>query len=120
MSLSTRLDKLEAALRGRDGGTPNEPLIFFLHHWAEAEGCPIAFQPWEVDELSPRFQAIALDNLVAAGKISECDRGRVRFIRRVLAYPHHDLPAVPCSCALTGGLICALDFTQKSLKGREF
>ena len=45
------------------------------------------FQPWEADELSPRFQAIALDNLVAAGKIRECDRQRVKFIRRVLAYP---------------------------------
>jgi hypothetical protein len=40
-----------------------------------------------VDELSPRFEAIALDNLVAAGEIRECDRKRVRFMRRVLAYP---------------------------------
>jgi hypothetical protein len=31
--------------------------------------------------------AMALDNLVAAGKIRECDRERVKFIRRVLAYP---------------------------------
>ena len=31
--------------------------------------------------------AMAVDNLVAAGKIRECDRGRARFIRRVLAYP---------------------------------
>jgi hypothetical protein len=87
MSLSTRLDKLEAALRGRDGGTPDEPLIFSLHQWAKAEGCPRAFQPWEVDELSPRFEAKAFDNLVAAGKIRECDRERVTLIRRVLAYP---------------------------------
>jgi hypothetical protein len=36
---------------------------------------------------SPRFQAIALDNLVAAGKIRKCDRERVRLMRRVLAYP---------------------------------
>jgi hypothetical protein len=76
MSLSTRLDKLEAAIRGHDGGPPDEPLIFWLHQWAKAEGCPRAFQPWQVDELSPRFQAIALDNLVAAGKIRECDRGQ--------------------------------------------
>jgi hypothetical protein len=87
MSLSTRLDKLEAAIRGHDGGLPDEPLIFWLHQWAKAEGCPRAFQPWEVDELSPRFQAIALDNLVAAGKIRKCDRERVRLMRRVLAYP---------------------------------
>jgi hypothetical protein len=87
MSLSTRLAKLEAALRGRDGGDPlDEPwLVYRLSDWAE--GCPVAFQPWEVDELSPRFMAMALDNLVAAGKIRECDRGRVRFMRRVLAYP---------------------------------
>jgi hypothetical protein len=39
------------------------------------------------EELSPRFEAMALDNLVAAGKIRECDRQRVRFMRRVLAYP---------------------------------
>jgi hypothetical protein len=87
MSLSTRLDKLEAAIRGHDGGLPDEPLVFSLHQWAKADGCPRAFQPWEVDELNPRFQAIALDNLVAAGKIRECDRQRVKFIRRVLAYP---------------------------------
>jgi hypothetical protein len=87
MSLSTRLANLEAALRGRDGGKLEEPLIFWLHQWAEAEGCPVAFQPWEVEELSPRFEAMALDNLVAAGKIRECDRQRVRFMRRVLAYP---------------------------------
>ena len=87
MSLSNRLDKLEAAIRGHDGGPPDEPLIFSLHEWAKAEGCPRAFQPWEADELSLRFMAMALDNLVAAGKIRECDRERVKFIRRVLAYP---------------------------------
>jgi hypothetical protein len=87
MSLSTRLDKLEAAIRRHDGGPPDEPLIFSLHQWAKAEGCPGAFEPWEADELSTRFMAMALDNLVAAGKIRDCDRRRVRFKRRVLAYP---------------------------------
>ncbi len=87
MSLSIRLDKLEAAIRSHDGRPPDEPLIFSLHQWAKAEGCPRAFQPWEADELSTRFMAMALDNLVAAGKIRECDRERVKFIRRILAYP---------------------------------
>ena len=47
----------------------------------------MAFEPWEVDALSPRFEAIALDNLVAAGKISECDRRQVKFVMWVTAYP---------------------------------
>ena len=42
MSLSTRLDKLEAAMRGRDGGDPpDQPwLAYRLQDWAE--GCPVA------------------------------------------------------------------------------
>jgi hypothetical protein len=88
MNLISRLDKIETALRGRDGARPpDEPLIFSLHQWAKAEGRPRSFQPWEADELSPRLEAKALDNLVAAGKIRECDRERVRFIRRILTYP---------------------------------
>lgn len=83
MSLEKRLDKIEAAMRGRE--PPRGSLLFYLHAWAE--GCPLVFEPWEVDELSPRFEAMALDNLVAAGKVRECDRGRVSFMRRVLAYP---------------------------------
>jgi hypothetical protein len=56
MSLEKRLDKIEAAMRGRE--PPHGSLLFYLHAWAE--GCPVAFEPWEVDELSPRFEAMAL------------------------------------------------------------
>jgi hypothetical protein len=48
--------------RSRGSRAALKPLIFSLHQWAKAEGCPRAFQPWEADELSPRFMAVALDN----------------------------------------------------------
>ena len=78
--LKSRLARLEA-MHGDD----DSPLIFCLPDWAE--GCPRAFQPWEKKELFPHFKAIALDNLLAAGKIRECDRDRVQLMVRVLAYP---------------------------------
>ena len=86
MSLSTRLDKLEAAMRGRDGGDPpDQPwLAYRLQDWAE--GCPVAFEEWERGNL-PQFKADALDRLVAAGKIREIDRERVTFIVRTIVHP---------------------------------
>jgi hypothetical protein len=86
MSLSTRLDKLEAAMRGRDGGDPpDQPwLAYRLQDWAE--GYPVAFEEWERGNL-PQFKADALDRLVAAGKIREIDRERVTFIVRTIVHP---------------------------------
>jgi hypothetical protein len=86
VSLSTRLDKLEAALRGRDDGDPpDEPwLAYRLSDWAE--GCPVAFEEWEMDSI-PQFRANALDRLVAARKIQEIDRERVTFIVRTIVHP---------------------------------
>ena len=70
MSLTTRLDKIEAALRGRD--PPDEPwLVYRLSDWAE--GCPVALEEWEMEKV-PQFLANALDRLVAAGKIREINR----------------------------------------------
>jgi hypothetical protein len=78
--LKSRLARLEA----KTGVTQERP-VFDLPDWAP--GCPEAFQPWEEEELFPRFKAMALDNLVAAGKIEEADRDRVIFMVRVLVYP---------------------------------
>ena len=83
MNLTRRLDKIQAAMKADPREKPN--LVYRLSDWAE--GCPIAFQPWEAEELNSRFKTVALDNLVAAGRIRECDRGRVTFIVRVLCYP---------------------------------
>jgi hypothetical protein len=82
MSLSTRLDKLEAAMRGRD--PPDEPwLVYRLHEWAE--GCPVALEEWKLENI-PQFRANALDRLVAARKIREIDRERVTFIVRTIVH----------------------------------
>ena len=64
MSLSTRLDKLEAAMRGRDGGDPPDGrwicrrLIYDPSEWQIEE-----------DEAISRMKTDELDRLVAAGKI---------------------------------------------------
>ena len=81
MSLSTRLDKLEAAMRGRDGGEPAET------RWI----CRLIYDPseWEIEEQEAisRMKTDELDRLVATGKIREIDRERVRFIIRKVVYP---------------------------------
>jgi hypothetical protein len=80
MSLSTRLDKLEAALRGRDGGPPDglicRRLIYDPSEWQIEE-----------DEAISRMKTEVLDRLVAAGKIREIDREHVRFIVRRIVQP---------------------------------
>jgi hypothetical protein len=50
--LKSRLARLEAKT-----GITEERLYFDLPEWAP--GCPEAFQPWEEEELLPRFKAIA-------------------------------------------------------------
>jgi hypothetical protein len=81
MSLSTRLDKLEAELRGRDGGDP--PDIPWICRWI--------YDPseWQIeeDEAISQMKTEELDKLVAAGKITETDREQVRFIVRRIVQP---------------------------------
>jgi hypothetical protein len=77
-----RLKRLETSRGAAESGR----LVFFLYDWAD--GAPIGFNSEEEEEaLFPRFQAAALDNLVAKGKIRECDRSRVQFIVWVSAKP---------------------------------
>jgi hypothetical protein len=81
MSLSTRLDKLEAAMRGHDcDGPPDEAWI-----------CRLIYDPreWQIDEKEAisEMKTDELDRLVAAGTIKEIDRGRVRFIVRRIVQP---------------------------------
>jgi hypothetical protein len=80
MSLSTRLDKLEAAVRGRDGGERADRLI-----------CRLIYDPceWQIeeDEAISQMKIDELDRLVAAGKIREIDRERVTFIVRRIVQP---------------------------------
>jgi hypothetical protein len=82
MSLSTRLDRLEAALRGRDGGDPPDG------RWI----CRLICDPseWQIeeDEAISRMKTDELDRLVAAGTIREIDREHVRFIVRRIVQPH--------------------------------
>jgi hypothetical protein len=81
--LPSRLDKIETAIQARK--SVNETwLVYLLSDWAE--GCPVAFEKWEEDDI-PRLKANALDRLVAAGKISEMDRERVTFIVRTIVHP---------------------------------
>ena len=82
MNLSTRLDKLEAAMRDRDGrDPPDEPwicrrLIYDRREWECAE-----------DQAISRMKTDELDRLVAAGKIKAIDRERVTFIVRTIVHP---------------------------------
>ena len=83
MSLSTRLDKLEAAMRGRDGGEPAHGLICGRLIYDPSE--------WQIeeDEAITRLKADELERLVAAGTIREIDREHVRFIVRLFSpLPH--------------------------------
>jgi hypothetical protein len=86
MSLFTPLDKLEAAMRGRDGrDPPGVPwLVYRLHDWAE--GCPVALEEWEMENV-PQWRAHALDRLIAVREVREIDRERVTFIVRTIVHP---------------------------------
>jgi hypothetical protein len=81
MSLSTRLDKLEAAMRGRDGREPAHGLICRRLIYDPSE--------WQIeeDEAISRMKTEELDRLVAAGRIKEIDRKHVRFIVRRIVQP---------------------------------
>jgi hypothetical protein len=93
MSLSTRLDKLESAMRGRDNGDPPDVpwlcrrLIYDPRDW----GCTISARVGELSQIDReriyRIQTDELDRLVAAGEIREIDREHVRFIVRVIVDP---------------------------------
>ena len=81
MSLYTRLDKLEAALRGRHCGEPADGLICRRLTYDPSE--------WQIEEEEAIFQMETeeLDRWVAAGTIREIDRERVRFIVRRIVQP---------------------------------
>ena len=81
MRLSTRLDKLEAAMRSRDGGEPADGLICRRLIYDPRE--------WQIeeDEATSRMKTEELDRLVAAGRIIEKDREHVRFIVRRIVQP---------------------------------
>jgi hypothetical protein len=81
MSLSTRLDKLEAAMRGRDGGEPADGLIRrrLIYDPSESQN--------EEDEAISQMKTEELDRLVAVGTIGAIDRERVRFIVRRIVQP---------------------------------
>jgi hypothetical protein len=84
VTLAKRLERLEAEMRRQTQG--EEPwLVYRLRDWAE--GCPVAFEDNEADEEIARWSPIALDRLVAAGKIREIDRERVTFIVRTIVHP---------------------------------
>jgi hypothetical protein len=84
MSLSTRLDKLEAAMLGRDppDGRWICRLIYDTSEWQIEE-----------DEAISRPKTEELDRWIAAGKIRAIDRERVRFIVRRIV-PLHDPTSV--------------------------
>jgi hypothetical protein len=89
MSFSTRLDKIEAAMRGRD--PPDEPF------WVCRR---LIYDPrkWEIgkEEAVSRMKAEELDRLVASGDIREVDRDRVRWIVHTIVHPP-EWPDVPQS-----------------------
>jgi hypothetical protein len=103
MSLYTRLDKLEAAMRGRDGGGPPDGrwicrLIYDSREWEGEKDEAISGAERLLSEIDReriyRMKTDELDRLAAAGKIRASDRERVRFIvRRIVQPPERpDLP----------------------------
>ena len=97
MSLSTRLDKLEAAMRGRNGREPPD------RRWICRR---LIYDPreWEIeeDEAISRMKIDELDRLVAAGKIREIDRERVTFIVRRIVQPPARPDASPTPAFASG------------------
>ena len=75
------MDKLESALRGRDGGDPPSG------RWI----CRLIYDPseWQIEEEGAisRMKTEELDRLVAAGTIREIDHESVRFIVRRIVQP---------------------------------
>jgi hypothetical protein len=106
MSLTTRLDKLEAALRGRE--PPDEPwicrrLIYDPLEWASEKDEAISGTEGELSEIDreriSRMKADELDRLVASGETREIDREHVRFI--VQSLTQAGLPRSSRQCATT-------------------
>ena len=87
------MDKLEAAMLGRDGNDPPDVpwmcrrLIYDPRDW----GCTISARVGELSQIDreriSRMEADELDRLVAGGEIREIDREHVRFIMRVIVDP---------------------------------
>ena len=96
-SLSTRLDKLEAAMRGRDGRDPPDGawiwrrLIYDPREWLRAEDETISGAERLLSEIDreriSQMKTDELDRLVAAGKMGAIDREYVRFTVRRIVHP---------------------------------
>ena len=78
MSLSTRLDKLEAAMRGRNGRDPPD------RRWICRLIYDASERQIEEDEAISRMKTEELDRLVAAGMIKEIDRERDFVLRKIV------------------------------------
>lgn len=72
---------------GDEMESDNETLIFNLHHWAP--GCPNAFPDDQSEAVIAHYEPLALDALVAAGKITPENRTRVRFLVRIIVQSPH-------------------------------
>ena len=84
MSLARRLERIEAKLRARNA-VANPWLVYDLHEWSK--GTRGAFEQDELDNDYDRLVAVALDQLMTAGKIREIDRERVKFIVYTIVHP---------------------------------
>ena len=84
MSLVRRLERIEAKLRARNS-VADPWLVYDLHEWSK--GTRGAFEQEELDNDHDRLVAVALDRLLTAGKITEIDRERVKFIVRTIVHP---------------------------------
>ena len=75
------MDKLEAEMRGRDGGEPADGLICRRLIYDPSE--------WQIEEeeAMSRMKTDELDRLIAAGTIRDIDREHVRFIVRRIVQP---------------------------------
>jgi hypothetical protein len=66
----------------------NDKLVYELHEWAP--GAPWGFPEGTSKKDIARYEGLALDALVAAGKIREADRSQVVFIVNFIIKPRFD------------------------------
>jgi hypothetical protein len=80
-------------LEARSAVNKTEPIVFRLHEWVDRP--PFREGVDDDPETLARMKAKALDRLIAAGKIEECDRHRVQFIVWVTNKPSRPEQLVP-------------------------
>ena len=66
----------------------NDKPIYYLHDWAP--GARSGFPEGTSKEDIARYEALALDALVAAGKITKADRTQAIFIVNFIVKPRFD------------------------------